>query len=175
MSTWSHPVRSQDEDFNSKILKGHNSTHNNDSDTSHTEEGSYIPYASFRNDWFKTEWLRALPCASPWFDSTLTTITHELQIGLLSTTACGSKITSIWCFLGTFLDCSHLWSICPVRKYFYFRKKQDMIAQKTTLGSCWDLLIPISITKDSPKERRMRICPAPWFLPRTLFFFSFWL
>ena len=47
---------------------------------SHTQEKSWIPSASFRNECCKTEQLRVLPCPSPWLNCTLNTITHKLKI-----------------------------------------------------------------------------------------------
>ena len=46
----------------------------------YTEEESYVPYASFRNEYFKTEQLRVLPYPSPWLTCTLNTITCKLKI-----------------------------------------------------------------------------------------------
>ena len=52
----------------------------NDAGILYTEEKSYILYASFRNEYFKTEQLRVPPCPSPWLNCTLNTITHKLKI-----------------------------------------------------------------------------------------------
>ena len=45
-------------------------------------EGPYhnIPYASFRNEYFKPEHLRVLPYPSPRLNCTLNTFTHKLKI-----------------------------------------------------------------------------------------------
>ena len=54
-------------------------THN-DVGMLYTYEKSYVPYASFRNRYFKTEQLGVLPCPSPWLNCTLNTITCERKI-----------------------------------------------------------------------------------------------
>ena len=46
----------------------------------YTWEKSYIPYASFRNEYFKTEQLRVLPYPSPWLNYTPNTIICKLKI-----------------------------------------------------------------------------------------------
>ena len=52
----------------------------NDIGILYTQKKSYIPYASFRNEYFETEQLGVLPCASPLLDCTLNTITCRLEI-----------------------------------------------------------------------------------------------
>ena len=110
----------------------------------------YTPYASFRNEYFKTEQLRVLPCPSPWLDCTLNTITHKLKIRHPEHSCLLVKDYQHNVFFQSLIS-------VPFSQVLLIKT----ITQKTTVMITLRSPDVSFDDYDSPKERGMRVFPNP--------------